>query len=206
MKKYIRALVFTFLVALATMAHLSAQDSQHGPEKPRYSLTILRTLGGCCGIGHGINHAGTIAGAAVPPNNAQLLAVIWKNGKISNLGTLGGTNSNTAEEQVINDSDMVVGFSDTTTPDPNGEDFCGFQTNLVCLPFVWSKGTLTSLPTFGGTNAQASGVNNRGDVVGVMRLILWYPQFRRPGVPAPDAGPRQRAMNRSCRRSFRLHT
>jgi hypothetical protein len=113
---------------------------------------------------------------------------------ILDLGTLGGLNSNTAEEQVISDSDIVAGFSDTSTPDPNGEDFCFFQTNLVCLPFVWSKHAVTPLTTFGGTNAQASGVNNRGDVVRVseipnvdacspnflqVRAVLWQQLFPR---------------------------
>lgn len=167
MKKHIRALSFIpLLVAVSTTVRTSAQ-SQDRNGRPRYSLSILGTLGGCCGIGHGINHAGTIAGAAVPSNNAELHAAIWKRGTISDLGTLGGPNSNTAEAQVINDSDMVAGFSDRSIPDPNGEDFCSFQTNLVCLPFLWSKGVLAVLPTLGGNNAQASGVNNRGDVVGV---------------------------------------
>jgi len=156
----------TVFAALVVPIGLAAQ---HDPPRntPRYSLTILDTLGGCCGIGHGINHAGAIAGAAVPPNNADLHAAIWRRSITSDLGTLGGPNSNTAEEQVINDREVVAGFSDTSTPDPNGEDFCFFATNLVCLPFLWSKGALTPLPTFGGTNAQASGINNRGEVVGV---------------------------------------
>lgn len=154
--------------AIAIPLNLAAQqDRKSPPNPPRYSLTILDTLGGCCGIGHGINRAGAVAGASVPSNNDELHAAVWERGMILDLGTLGGPNSNTAEEQVINNSDMVAGFSDTSIPDPNGEDFCFFGTNLVCLPFVWRKGALTPLPTFGGTNAQASGVNNRGEVVGL---------------------------------------
>lgn len=158
----------TAFAALAIPIGFAAQHDQNSSRTtPRYSLTILSTLGGCCGIGHGINQAGNVAGASVPSNNAELHAAIWRRSMISDLGTLGGPNSNTAEEQVINDRDIVAAFSDTSSLDPNGEDFCFFGTNLICLPFVWSKGVRTPLPTLGGTNASANGLNNRGEVVGI---------------------------------------
>jgi probable HAF family extracellular repeat protein len=61
---------------------------------------------------------------------------------------------------------MVTGFSNTSTPDPNGEDDCNTGTFLICLPFVWQKGTMSALPLLGGNNGQASGINNRGQIVG----------------------------------------
>jgi probable HAF family extracellular repeat protein len=60
-----------------------------------------------------------------------------------------------------------VGFAETSTPDPLGEDFCFFGSHLVCLPFLWQNGLMTSLPTLGGNNGGADGVNNRGQVAGV---------------------------------------
>ena len=65
-----------------------------------------------------------------------------------------------------NDLGEAVGMSETSAPDPNGEDICGFGTHLICLPFLWHNGVMHALPTVGGNNGQASAVNNSGEVVG----------------------------------------
>jgi probable HAF family extracellular repeat protein len=81
------------------------------------------------------------------------------------LGTLGGKNSS-INWNGINDPGDAVGMSETSVPDPNGEDLCGFGTHLTCLPFFWHNGHMYALPTVGGTNGQASAVNNFGQVAG----------------------------------------
>ncbi len=81
------------------------------------------------------------------------------------LGTLGGPNSS-INWNGINDPGEAVGMSETSAPDPNGEDICGFGTHLTCLPFLWQNGVMSALPTVGGNNGQASAINNRGQVVG----------------------------------------
>jgi probable HAF family extracellular repeat protein len=81
------------------------------------------------------------------------------------LGTLGGTNSS-INWNGINDREEAVGMSETSVPDPNGEDICGFGTHLTCLPFLWQNGVISALPTLGGNNGQASAINNRGQVAG----------------------------------------
>ena len=81
------------------------------------------------------------------------------------LGTLGGTNSS-INWNGINDRRDSVGMSETSVPDPNGEDLCGFGTHLTCLPFLWQYGVMYALPTLGGNNGQASAINNSGQVVG----------------------------------------
>ncbi len=81
------------------------------------------------------------------------------------LGTLGGKNSS-INWNGINDPGEAVGMSETSVPDPNGEDLCGFGTHLTCLPFLWQNGVMSALPTVGGNNGQASAVNNRGQVAG----------------------------------------
>lgn len=81
------------------------------------------------------------------------------------LGTLGGKNSS-INWNGINDSGESVGMSETSVPDPNGEDLCGFGTHATCLPFLWQNGVMLALPTLGGNNGQASAINNRGQVVG----------------------------------------
>jgi probable HAF family extracellular repeat protein len=81
------------------------------------------------------------------------------------LGTLGGPNSS-INWNGINDPGEAVGMSETSVPDPNGEDVCGFGTHLTCLPFLWQNGLMSALPTVGGNNGQASAINNRGQVAG----------------------------------------
>jgi len=66
----------------------------------------------------------------------------------------------------INDLGQIVGFSETAVPDPNGEDVCGFGTHLTCSAFVWQSFHMSALPTLGGNNGQASGINDRGQIVG----------------------------------------
>ena len=81
------------------------------------------------------------------------------------LGTLGGTNSS-INWNGINDPGEAVGMSETSVPDPNGEDLCGFGTHLTCSPFLWRNGVMNALPTAGGNNGQASAINNSGQVAG----------------------------------------
>jgi probable HAF family extracellular repeat protein len=81
------------------------------------------------------------------------------------LGTLGGKNSS-INWNGINDRGEAVGMSETSVPDPNGEDVCGFGTHLTCLPFLWQYGFMSALPTVGGNNGQASAINNSGQVAG----------------------------------------
>jgi probable HAF family extracellular repeat protein len=81
------------------------------------------------------------------------------------LGTLGGKNSS-INWNGINDPGEAVGMSETSVPDPNGEDVCGFGTHLTCLPFLWQNGLMSALPAVGGNNGQASAINNGGQIAG----------------------------------------
>src|ERR1700722_12080201 len=81
------------------------------------------------------------------------------------LGTLGGPNSS-INWNGINDPGQAVGMSETSVPDPNGEDLCLFGTHLTCLPFLWQNGAMSALPTLGGNNGQASAINNKGQIAG----------------------------------------
>ena len=81
------------------------------------------------------------------------------------LGTLGGTNTSSNWGE-INDFGETVGFSETASLDPNGEDICGIGTHHTCRPFLWQLGRMSALPTLGGNNGEASAINNRGQIVG----------------------------------------
>lgn len=93
-------------------------------------------------------------------------AVLGIHGFLLDLGTLGGPNSWMNFGQ-INDFGQIVGYSETSVPDPNGEDICGFGTHLTCRPFLWQFFHMSALPTLGGNNGEASAVNDRGQIVGM---------------------------------------
>ena len=157
------ALVFT-MVSCSTL--VSGQATQTNQKHVHYSLTILDSFGGTFTVANGINRRGAVAGTSLLSNETDYHAYLGTQDGITDIGTLGGPNSNVAESAMINDRDEIVGFSDTTTADPNGEDFCNLGTSLVCAPFVWSDGEMRLLPTLGGNNAWAIAINNRGDIVG----------------------------------------
>jgi probable HAF family extracellular repeat protein len=141
-----------------------------------YKVTDLGTQGSDnLGCAMSVNNHGwteIMAGNLVPGQQDSLLgtllngrALIDVDGLKIDLGTLGGSNSWMNWGQ-INDRGQVVGYSETAVPDPDGEDVCGFGTGLTCRPFLWQKGQMRALPTVGGNNGQASGINNRGQIAG----------------------------------------
>src|SRR5690242_20718349 len=125
----------------------------------------------------GLNNQGwteNMDGFVNPPENnlfttvARGRAVINRDGRNIDLGTLGKPDSGNSwiNWGGINDRGEAVGMSETAVPDPDGEDVCGFGTQLTCVPFLWRNGHMSALPTVGGNNGQASAINNRGDVAG----------------------------------------
>jgi len=82
----------------------------------------------------------------------------------------------------------IAGQAETSVPDPLHENFCGFagppgfNSGLICLGFLWRDGVMSALPTLGGNNAQAYGVNNRSQVVGVAETAVHNPTCVAPQV------------------------
>jgi probable HAF family extracellular repeat protein len=179
--------VFLFS-ALALPARLVAQnEAEQGHGRTFYVVHRLSTLGGTQGVGEAINNKGWISGAANLPGDSTEHAAIWRNGRITDLGTLGGPNSRVVGG-VKNTRGVVAGGSETSSPDPLGETVCttfvaGFSGQpLVCLGFVWRNGTMTALPTLGGNNGFAfGGVNNRGQIVGFAEN-----RTQDPACPSPQ--------------------
>ncbi len=161
----------TLFAALAIPVGLAAQEQQEQKaEKPQhYTVTDLGTLGGTFGIAEGINNKGLVDGFATLPGDNNQHVFLWQNGVITDLGTLGGPNSGNAAggDPVPNERGEVAGVAETSTPDPLGEDTCGYGNHLTCLGFLWQDGVMTPLPTLGGNNGFADGINNRGQVVGL---------------------------------------
>jgi probable HAF family extracellular repeat protein len=173
MKSKFRMLLaaITFIAGLALPLRLAAQDKQdHNQHRQaHYTVTDLGPLDGSThSQAGGLNNRGSVIGFSTLLGDFQgLHAVLWQRGVITDLGTLGGPNSRTNEDPGINDRGVVVGISDTSTPDPNGEDVCNDGSHLICLPFVWQNGAMTALPLLGGNNGFAAAINNRGQIVGM---------------------------------------
>jgi probable HAF family extracellular repeat protein len=141
-----------------------------------YKVTDLGTLGNDnLGCAMSLNNEGwteIMAGNFAPGEQDSVpayplsgRAVMGIDGFLIDLGTLGGQNSWMMWGQ-INDFGQIVGYSETSVPDPNGEDVCGFGTHLTCRPFLWQFFHVSALRTLGGNNGQASGINNRGQIAG----------------------------------------
>ena len=140
-----------------------------------YKVTDLGTMNnGNLGCAMNVNNHGwteVMYGTLAPFSDSlfgtlvQGRAAIDVDGLKIDLGTLGGPNSWMNWGQ-INERGEVVGMAETSVPDPDGEDVCGFGTGLTCNPFLWQKGHMRALPTVGGNNGQASAINNRGQIAG----------------------------------------
>ena len=140
-----------------------------------YQVTDLGTLSGdnfSCAMT--VNNRGwteIMDGIANPPSNSLFAPVLAGHAVVKiddlkiDLGTLGGKNSFIGYSG-LNDRGEAVGFSETAVPDPDGEDVCGFGTQLTCRPFLWRDGHMRALPTVGGNNGQANAINIHGQIAG----------------------------------------
>jgi probable HAF family extracellular repeat protein len=157
------ALALAFVAApLVAEEHPAMQ--QHPASPAHYAVVDLGTLGGSFGLAYGINNKGQVDGFSNLPGDSAQHAFVFVNGAMTDLGTLGGPNSLAYEGP--SEALRAAGLAETSTLDPNGEDFCGYGDNLVCLAFSWRNGVMTPLDTLGGNNAQGSGINDRGQIAG----------------------------------------
>ncbi|MGA7921283.1 MAG: hypothetical protein WCA38_16605 [Candidatus Acidiferrales bacterium] len=99
---------------------------------------------------YSISASGEAVGYATPPAGVSGGAFVYNNGRMTNLGTLGGT---TSLAQGINASGQVVGYSTLTTKNYGA--------------FLYSGGVMTNIGTLGGTYAAAYAINGSGEIVGV---------------------------------------
>jgi probable HAF family extracellular repeat protein len=164
LKLFLAVPSFCLLLAPAWMP---AQQQKKQPPI-HYHITDLGTLGGPVSETSAISNDGLIAGQASLANGAQH-AVLWYKSLKLDLGTLGGSKGAGLNSIGFysNDLAQVVGASEVSTQDKDGENFCGFGSGLKCLPFLWQGGTMEALPLLGGKNGQAIAINDRGQAVGV---------------------------------------
>ena len=149
-----------FLISGATQVHAFRWTRSRG-------MQDLSTLGGTDSAAFAINERGQIAGwsftntspnpgvgcTGQPINVPTVDPFLWENGKMIDLGTLGGT---CGQAWALNNRGQVVGFS----------NLVGDNTGVHA--FLWDmKGGMQDLGTLGGDSGGASAINDAGDIVGV---------------------------------------
>jgi len=147
-------------------------QSVHGVVWKHEGIFDLGTLkGGFESIANAVNNRGEVVGYAnnaVPDSESlaglgsQTRAVVWRNGEIHDLGTLGGTD---AVALYVNDRGQIVGQSYTSSSVPPPTPECG-DSPMTLHAFLWENGRMTDLGTLGGLCASAFALNNRGQVAG----------------------------------------
>jgi len=159
--------------ALVLAQNAAAQTQAKAKQKTQYYVSNLASLGGTSSGGNSINDQSWVAGYSRLPDNQSRHATLWRNGSITDLHTLGGPNSSVTWN-VKNTAGIIVGISQTLTPEPLGEWWSSFafyggphNIGYINLGFVWEQGQMRGLPNFpGGNNGFATGANNLGQVVG----------------------------------------
>lgn len=171
MKPRIAALYMltTFCLALIALS-ADAQDSTPNGTRLRYRVINLGTLGGSASAGNGINELGWVTGGSNLAGDQSEEAALWAYGLKLPLGTLGGPNSAVLFPSKSN-TGLIAGVSETGEPDSLGEEWsCSFffpsNTGHRCVGFIWKFGVMSPLPTLGGNNGFAAGINDAGQIVG----------------------------------------
>jgi probable HAF family extracellular repeat protein len=134
------------------------------------ALTDLGTLPGAVNsVPQGANSDGWVVGTSENGTTDPVLgipefqAVLWRNGQIQNLGSLGGNESVGFD---VNGHGQIVGLAANSVPDPASMFGLATQTR----PFVWKDGVMRDLDTLGGTDGVAFLMNERGQIMGQFYL------------------------------------
>jgi probable HAF family extracellular repeat protein len=157
----------------AILAPALAQRPEAAKARPQYQVSNLPGLGGTSSGGNSYNDQSWVAGYSRPTDNLRRHAVLWRSGALTDLGTLGGPNSSVTWN-VKDTQGVIVGISQTATPEPLGEWWSSFvfyggpnNIGFINLGFVWENNQMRGLPNFpGGNNGFATGANNLREVVG----------------------------------------
>lgn len=186
--------LLSFAVVTAILAGCNNDSKFTSPVAPlatlspnaQYLIEKLPVTGPGTAQGGAIDNQGWVAGYSGQPNGKRH-ATLWQDGVLHDLGAIGGIGANSSVQWPgLNNNGIVVGISQTATPDPFNESWsCSAfiaATGNTCLGFVWEAGVMTPLPTLGGSNGFAAGVNSRGQIVGWAETTVHDPTCNLPQV------------------------
>ncbi len=146
----------------AAVSSFNNQLLNHAVSWREGRIQRLADLGGNDSGANAVNNSGLIAGYGYNTitdqysyYGTQLHATTWWHGKLSDLGTLGGTDS---EAWLANDNGQVIGIAFLNTPPE--PPFNQPQDDA----FLWSAGTMTDLGTLGGSFSTPTSINRSGQV------------------------------------------
>jgi probable HAF family extracellular repeat protein len=114
------------------------------------NFAIVGGFGGCCPGGDAINNRSQVAGTSYLSGDANWHPYLWSDGRMTDLGTLGGPNG---EAYWINDNGDVVGRADVAGSTDHHA-------------FLWRRGKMIDLGAAPGWPCStALAVNIRGEVI-----------------------------------------
>jgi probable HAF family extracellular repeat protein len=155
-------------VSVSSAQAALAQQSADARGATHYAAITLGSLGGSASSGNTINAFGWALGNSNLAGDVETHAALWIGARPFDLGTLGGPNS-AVDWPVHNRHGVIAGIAETsaiTNENWSCSSFFPTVNHHVCLGFVIRDGEMKALPTLGGPNGYASGVNNLGEVVG----------------------------------------
>jgi probable HAF family extracellular repeat protein len=160
----------------------------------------LGTLGGNASGANAVNNRGQVVGGALNtisapfpntlvntyifesfpfyffPLGTESRAFLWQDGRMQDLGTLGGPDS---VAWFVNERGQVAGQSSIDSI-PNS------TTHIPTVdPFLWDHGKMVDVGNLGGTYGYVAGLNNRGQMIGTMNLpgdLTYHPYLWSGGV------------------------
>jgi probable HAF family extracellular repeat protein len=171
----VKTLSLGFLILAAFLivvfAYAANPEMSKKKEPNNYEVTELPPLDGTSSAGNSINNRQWVTGVSSQFGDEVVRATLWIDGLPTDLGALGGSDANSAVLwPVKNKKGVIAGISQTDTIDPNGEEWsCSFFipfTGHTCVGFRWEDGEMSPLPTLGGNNGFATGVDQHGRIVG----------------------------------------
>jgi len=112
-------------------------------------LVDIGDLGGGSATAYSLNDSGLVVGSSYLADGGGAHPFLYSNGKMIDLGTLGGQGWNSANG--INNAGVVVGTSWAPS---------------AFLGFIWKNGKMKSLGTLGGQYSEAYAINNKGQITG----------------------------------------
>ena len=117
----------TTMLVIASTGFATLAEAQTASRPPphftHYTVIRLSTLGGTYSSGYGgVTNNGWVSGDSTLPGDTTRHASVWRDGVITDLGTLGGAGSPVPWPQK-NTHGLIVGGADTSTPDPLNENW-----------------------------------------------------------------------------------